>query len=328
MSFPLKDKFGRQMDYLRLAVTDRCNLRCQYCMPFEGIPFMQRTHLLTWQELERLSRIFVELGVTKIRITGGEPFVRSGLTGFLDNIQNFSTPPELGITTNATLLRQHLFTLKKVGVTSLNISLDSLQPEIFHQITRRSNFKKTINSIGEAYNLGFHLKINMVMLPGVNEDEIPEFIQLTENRDITVRFIEPMPFNGDEIHALNPITGDEILERIRSEFPLESLEKSSSQIAARFRVTGYAGKIGIIYGWSRSFCDTCSRIRVSASGQMRTCLYGKNVLDLRAMLRNHDTDQTIKLAIRKALQHRYKDGFEAAAAQEEEQYESMAAIGG
>lgn len=328
MPFLLKDHFGRRMDYLRLAVTDRCNLRCQYCMPASGIPFMRRTNLLNWQEMEWLSRIFVELGVTKIRITGGEPFVRTGLTEFLRNFQDLTPPPEVGITTNGTLLNAHLLKLLDAGIMHLNVSLDSLQEKTFQKITRRNDFRNTLDAIDEAYNLGFQLKINMVVLPGVNAHEISDFVRLTTDRDITVRFIEPMPFNGDDIKALNPITGDDILMQIRNDFPLESLEKSSSQITIRFRVPGHAGKIGIIYGWSRSFCDSCSRMRVSASGQMRTCLYGKNILDLRTMVRNGASDQDIKRAIREAVRHRYKNGYEAEAARNEVPFESMAAIGG
>jgi len=297
-------------------------------MPADGIPFIRRADLLTWDEMERLSRIFTELGVTKIRITGGEPFVRSGLTKFLANVRHFSKPPEIGITTNGTLLRQHLPGLTNVGVTRLNISLDSLHPAIFHKITRRSNFQETLDAIEEAYNLGFQLKINMVVLPGTNENEIPHFVRLTQDRDITVRFIEPMPFNGDEISALNPIIGDDVLKRIQSEFQIHALGKNDSQVATLFQIPGYIGKIGIISGWSRSFCDTCSRIRVSASGQMRTCLYGKNVLNLRSMLRHGANDNETKSAIIEAVQHRYKNGFESEVAQNEVPFESMAAIGG
>ncbi|MCF7804773.1 MAG: GTP 3',8-cyclase MoaA [Candidatus Marinimicrobia bacterium] len=328
MPSPLRDNFGRRMDYLRLAVTDRCNLRCQYCMPAQGMEFAHRSEVLSWDEMERLCRIFVDSGVRKIRITGGEPFARQGLTGFLARLQGFRNQPDTGITTNGTLLTHHLEQLQSIDVTSLNVSLDSLLPETFAKITRRTDFEQTLGAIHEAYDRGFRLKINMVVLPGVNDHEIPDFVRLTTDKDITVRFIEPMPFNGEDISALEPMTGDEILDKILQEFPLRNLGENSSKVASLYQVPDYAGKIGIIYGYSRSFCDSCSRIRVSATGQLRTCLYGSNVLDLRNMLRVGSSDIQIREAIREALQNRYKSGVEAEAANTLNQYESMSTIGG
>lgn len=328
MPSPLNDNFSRRMDYLRLAVTDRCNLRCQYCMPAQGMEFAHRSEVLTWDEMERLCRIFVDAGVRKIRITGGEPFARQGLTGFLAQLQGFDSRPDIGITTNGTLLAHHLEQLQAIDVTSLNVSLDSLSPETFAKITRRTDFEETLGAIHEAYDRGFRLKINMVVLPGVNDHEIPDFVRLTTDTDITVRFIEPMPFNGEDISALEPMTGDAILAEIQTEFHLRHLGKNDSKIASLYQVPGSTGKVGIIYGYSRSFCDSCSRIRVSATGQLRTCLYGRNVLDLRMMLRTGSSDAQIIGGIREALQNRYKSGVEAEAAQKQNQYESMSAIGG
>jgi len=324
----LKDNFGRRMDYLRLAVTDRCNLRCQYCMPAQGMEFAHRSEVLTWNEMERLCRIFVDSGVRKIRITGGEPFARQGLTGFLEQLQGFDNRPDIGITTNGTLLRHYIENLQEIDVTNINVSLDSLSPETFAKITRRTDFEQILGAIYEAYLRGFRLKINMVILPGVNDHEIPDFVRLTDDMDIAVRFIEPMPFNGDDISPLEPMSGDQILAKIQEEFPLRNLRENDSKIASLYQVPGYAGKIGIIYGYSRSFCDDCSRIRVSATGQLRTCLYGSNVLDLRNMLRAGSSDVQIREAFREVLQNRYKSGVEAEAAQEQNQYESMSAIGG
>lgn len=328
MTLQFKDNFNRPINYLRMAVTDRCNLRCQYCMPRHGINYVQRADMLSWDEMSRLCRIFTDRGVTKIRITGGEPFTRPGLTDFLRRIKELKNSPQIGITTNGTLLNRHLDRLQSLGVTNINISLDSLSPKTFAKITRQGDFIQTIDAVDKAYNLGFRLKVNMVVLPGMNDHEIPDFVEMTRTKNITVRFIEPMPFNGADISGLKPITGNEIIETIQNRYLLTNLGENSSKIARIYQVPGYLGKIGIIYGYSRSFCDSCSRIRVSATGQVRTCLYGQNVLDLRGMLRNHAADTEILNAIEDAISHRDRDGLEAEAAHQAERFDSMAAIGG
>ncbi|MDR8390723.1 GTP 3',8-cyclase MoaA [Aliifodinibius sp. S!AR15-10] len=322
------DNYGRRMNYLRLAVTDRCNLRCRYCMPEEGVPHVPKENLLSWEENLRLSGIMINHGVTKIRITGGEPFVRKGLTGFLEQLKARYPDLNIGITTNAVLLERHLERLKSAGITSLNISLDSLSPEGFYTITRRDNFHDTWDAIQQAINMGFDIKINMVIQAGLNDHEILDFADLTETLPINVRYIEPMPFSGDLYEDHQSFSFKEIKKELAKKYVLIPDGTAKSGVANQFKIEGHPGKIGIINAYSRTFCATCSRMRVSALGQMRTCLYGENVLDLRELFRCGSPDSVIADAIQKVLNQRFKDGFEAENHRKEKQFESMSAIGG
>lgn len=326
MTDPIIDNHGRRMNYLRLSVTDRCNFRCHYCMPAEGIQLVDRTEILSWEELYRLSRIFVNQGIEKIRITGGEPFVRKGLPDFLRRISILEDDLSIGITTNGSLISEHLPRLKSADITLLNFSLDSLRSSGFQTITRRESLEKTLYGLFKSLEMGFHVKVNMVVMDGLNDQEIPDFVELTRHHPLTVRFIEAMPFNGNG-DSRRSITGDQILERIRNTYPDLVTADTSSGVAINFQVPGYEGNIGIIHGFSRTFCHTCSRIRVSAEGELRTCLYARPSLDLRSMLRSDATDDEITAAIRTALNNRYRDGFAAEAAAREEK-KSMVRIGG
>jgi len=328
MTSILADNYGRTIDYLRLAVTDRCNLRCTYCMPEEGLPHLQKERILSWEEMERLGNIFVNLGVNKIRITGGEPFVRKGLIDFLRRLRKLSGCPQVAITTNGTLLKPHLHELRDLGISDLNISLDTLNKDTFTKITRRSGYSEILSVIDTAIDMNFRVKINVVMMPGINTNEIVEFGEYTRTRPVTVRFIEPMPFNGQTISPAEKITGDDILSQLRQEFDLNQVQGYNHGVANEYHVPGFLGKIGVINGASRTFCTVCSRIRVSAQGQMRTCLYCVNVLDLRNLLRNGAEDSEISDAICETLQRRFEDGFEAEEHRKKYQFESMAAIGG
>ncbi|MQY62968.1 MAG: GTP 3',8-cyclase MoaA [Calditrichaeota bacterium] len=325
---PLVDNHGRRMNYLRLAVTDRCNLRCRYCMPATGVTSMRRDEILTWEELHRLCRIFTELGVEKIRITGGEPFVRKGLLPFLIELTHLPDYPEIDITTNGTLLADHLDALKQIGVRRLNISLDSLNADTFYTITRRRDFQKILQAINKADTLGYKVKINVVVIAGINDHEIPDFVRLTRDRKWTVRFIEPMPFDGAGGRYKSLLSGDDILARLRRQFDIEPVSNGKLAVAKLFRVPDFQGHIGIIYGYSRRFCDACSRLRLSTRGELWTCLYGGPVLDLGALLRTGKSDGTIKRAIRGAVDKRLSDGFEAERSHQSSTFDSMVAIGG
>lgn len=314
------------MDYLRLAVTDRCNLRCQYCMPAEGVDYVARKELLTWEEMYRICRILMRHGVRKIRITGGEPFLRKELTEFLGWLLELEPQPHIGITTNGTLLQRYLKQLKKAGVRHLNISLDTLSPETYFEITRRDQFDKTWNSLLQSVEMGFVTKVNVVIQPGVNDQEIVDFAHLTRDLPITVRYIEPMPFSGCSDQPFVPFSGDKIRDVLRESFDLQPVKNKS--VDTQFRIPGHRGFVGIIYAYSRTFCDTCSRMRISSQGQMRTCLYGQNVLDLRTLLRNGASDKIIIESIHGVLQQRYKNGIEAEKSRQESDFESMAGIGG
>jgi len=296
-------------------------------MPEKGIPLIERSEILSWEEMERLSRILTEMGVRKIRITGGEPFVRKGLTDFLARLKQLPEAPRIAVTTNGTLLERHLQQLRAIGVRHLNVSLDSLQTGIFRKITRRDGHAETLSAIQKSAAMDFVLKINVVVLPGMNDHEIPEFARLTRDRNLEVRFIEPMPFNGHG-KAGETITGDAIKAILRKHFELQPITSEGNGVATQFRIPGHQGTLGIIYGASRTFCDSCSRIRISAQGQMRTCLYGTEVLDLKHLLRSGTGDATIRTAIRSKIRQRFKDGFEAERHRKQVKFESMVSIGG
>jgi len=305
----LNDGKGRRLDYLRLSVTDRCNLRCRYCLPAVGLPPAPRTQLLSWDEMYRLCRLFTGVGIHKIRLTGGEPLLREGVLDFLDRLGQLPGQPERLLTTNATLLTDALPRLREVGVRRLNISLDSLQPDNYRRITRGGNLATALTALDRAENDGFGLKINVVVMTGINDHEIADFVDLTRHHNWTVRFIEPMPFDGKGGDQSSLITGEQILKRIRNEFSVIPVTGNFSAVDELYSVPSYAGRVGIIRGHSRTFCASCSRLRVSARGELRTCLYGHAALDLRELLRNDATDGDILTALGQAVRRRSSDGL-------------------
>jgi len=323
----LIDPFGREMNYLRLAITNRCNLRCLYCMPAEGIPLNSRDSILQFEEMEQLIQIFQELAVNKLRITGGEPFVRKGLLEFLKRVNKSEGIDSINITTNAVFIGDIISDLEQIKIGSLNISLDSLQRDKFFKITRRDEFKIVIENIDKALKSTIPVKLNMVVLAGINDDEILTFSRLAKDNLIEVRFIEQMPFSGGPASE-SIISADQILYILRQHYPLlyeQSLPKSTARI---FYNPGYKGTIGIIAGYSRTFCPSCTRLRITPEGMLKTCLYDRGAVNLKEMLRSGKTDMQIKDAIIMAVQNRAKDGFES-----QERYNrisnlSMAEIGG
>lgn len=324
----LIDNHGRIINYLRLAITDRCNLRCHYCLPAEGLSLPPIKELLTWEEMIRLCRIFVNLGIIKIRITGGEPFLRKGLIGFLSRLKLQYPELNIGITTNGILAHKYLDELQKIGIKRLNFSLDSLQEESFKSITGRSYLKKVMNNIEKAYQKGFVVKINMVVLPGINVQEIPDFVEWTRDRDWIIRFIEPMPFDTFGGQLSVPINGKEILSRIRGKFEIYPVQANRNSVDCLYQVHEYQGKISIINGFSRSFCQECSRVRVSSRGLLRTCLYGRPAMDLKEIIRTNMKDEDLVKAITRVMGQRKKNGFDAAGEQKDDIFDSMSVIGG
>lgn len=322
------DNYGRVISYLRLAVTDRCNLRCLYCMPAKGLPLVPRKELLTWEEMIYICRIFVRLGVKKIRITGGEPFIRKGLAGFLRRLNNQNPALEIGITTNGLLVDDYLEDLWETGVRQLNFSLDSLREEVLQKITGSSCLTKILAGLERAYNYGFTIKINMVVIPGINVQEILAFVEWTRDKEWTIRFIEPMPFNSYGGRYSESISGKDILTIIKSKYVIESISSGNDSVAKLYEVSGYKGKIGIINGYSRSFCRNCSRIRISSRGEMLTCLYGKPVFNLRDMLRDGTSEEDLIAAILNEVGNRKRNGFEAAEERIQYNFDSMSMIGG
>jgi len=338
----LTDSCGRRLDYLRLSVTDRCNLRCGYCMPAEGISLVRRQDLLDWEQMLTLCERLVGLGVRKIRITGGEPLVRRGLMPFLARLRELRPEPGLFMTTNGILLADSLPELWDLGLRRLNVSLDSLRSETFRAITRRDAFAQVWRSLEAATDAGFALKLNVVVQAGVNCAEIADFVALTRDCDWTVRFIEPMPFlgTGRSRPGPPPLDGEEILRRIRRRFVLEPVAGAAAGVDDLYRVPGHRGQVGVICGHSRTFCDRCSRLRLSARGKLRTCLYGRPVLDLGRMLREGtsggennaatatETVTAIDCAIRAAVDRRFRDGHAAEASNRRGNQGRMSRIGG
>lgn len=286
----LFDRYGRRMSYLRLSVTDRCNLRCQYCMPAEGSPKLHHSDILSYEDLYRIASAAVAMGIDKIRLTGGEPLVRKGLLPFIERLSALPGLKELVLTTNGLLLDTLARPLREAGVQRLNISLDSLREERFSAITRGGDLQKVLAGIEAARNAGFpDPKINMVVMRGVNDDEVLDFAALTLDRSYTVRFIEYMPTLQAEEWANRCIDGADLQARIAEQHQLLPLVSSEGAGPARnFRIAGAAGAIGFITPISGHFCSSCNRIRVSSTGIAQSCLFAKNGTDLRPALQNTD----------------------------------------
>ncbi len=330
----LYDNYKRPINYLRLAVTDRCNLRCFYCMPEEGIDYLPKKHLLTYEEMERLVGIMAGMGVDKIRITGGEPFLRKDLMGFLWKLKEIKDLQHIHLTTNGVLTAPFIPELKRLGIASVNLSLDTLDRERFKKITRRDELAKVLHALEQFLHHGIDLKINMVVMEGQNTDDIQEMVALTKNHPISVRFIEEMPFNGSkEGPDFNTFKWSHkaILQKIREAYPeLVHKPTPAHSTASLYGLKGHQGDIGIIAAFSRTFCGTCNRIRMTAQGTLKTCLYDDGVLDVKQAMRAGTDDSGLAHLLQKAFQHRAKNGFEAEnkRAQQRTITESMSSIGG
>lgn len=325
----LVDSHGRSIDYLRLAVTDRCNLRCRYCMPEEGVVFASREDILSYEEIIRLSSILSAQGVRKIRITGGEPFVRKDLIHLLEEINKFFSV--INVTSNATVLQKHIPDLKKLKIGSFNISLDSLDKHRFMMITKRDMFETVWNTILDLLNQKIRVKINMVVMRGINDMEIIDFAQLAERYPIDVRFIEAMPFNSHDGNTHLYIPMPEIYETLQRQYPTinksENQEKKSASV--KYEVEGFNGNIGIIPAYSRTLCGFCNRMRITAKGELMTCLYSEKGLDLKNLMLKGATDEDLIEAIQHKILTKEKDGFEAEKNRsKEDHFQSMTTIGG
>ncbi|SNB46004.1 GTP 3',8-cyclase MoaA [Geobacter sp. DSM 9736] len=285
----LRDNCGRKINYLRLSITDRCNLRCTYCMPAGGVTKLFHSDILSYEELVSVAEAAVAIGIEKIRVTGGEPLVRRGVCSFLSKLSRIEGLRQLVLTTNGLLLEEMAGDLKEAGVQRLNISLDSLRPEVFAHITRGGDLSRVLAGISAAGRAGFPLKINMVVMRGVNDGELADFAALTLERPCTVRFIEYMPAaRTDNVGSLL-LPGDRILAELSSRFSLEPVERGDLGGPAReFRIKGGRGALGIITPISRHFCDDCNRIRVTSAGVARSCLFGTDSVDLKPFLHAED----------------------------------------
>jgi len=281
----LVDTFGRVHDYLRISLTERCNLRCTYCMPEEGIAMRPKSHFMQHHEVAAIAATFARLGVKKIRITGGEPLVRNDLAKIIASLSRLNV--ELAITTNGLLLDKYIDCLKANGLRSVNVSLDSLDPTTYNRITRRNYFEKVMSNISILLKNDFNVKLNAVILRGVNDHELPEFVRFTQTRDIHFRFIEFMPFSGNRWREDKGLTRAEMLDSIHAAFPgkVTRLTDSPGSRDEYFRLNGFAGTFGVIGSVTNPFCDTCNRIRLTADGRLRNCLFSANETDLLSLLR-------------------------------------------
>ena len=293
LSMQLTDSVGRNINYLRLSVTDRCNMRCFYCMPKEGIVKQDHDALLSYEDLLLIAETAVELGIEKIRITGGEPLVRGGIVPFLATLSSIPGLRHLALTTNGLLLEDLADDLFRAGVQRLNVSLDSLNPDTFSEITRGGDLKRVIAGLDAAERAGFPPpKINVVIMRGVNDSEILSFAELTRLRGSSIRFIEYMPVVKDEEWQRYCISGEEILQRIAAYYPLKPVDKGRFSGPSRdFTIPGARGSIGIITAVSGHFCSECNRIRVTSTGQAKGCLFSDEKTDLVPFLRPPDREK-------------------------------------
>src|SRR5687768_673155 len=326
---PLVDGHGRAIGDVRVSVTDRCNFRCQYCMPAEGLPWLERQAILSFEEIERLVSLFVRLGVTDVRLTGGEPLVRRRFPTLVAKLSLVEGLEDLSVTTNGFLLERDADALVEAGVQRMNVSIDSLQRDRFYAMTRRDALPQVLRGL-EALGRHPHLKVkvNAVAMRDFSEQEAVPFAEFARTHPFQVRFIEFMPLDGD--HAWRPdsvLTGDELRALIEERHPLEELPREPSATARVFRFVDGQGEIGFINPVSEPFCSDCNRIRLTAEGKLRTCLFSLNETDLREPLRSGASDAELEAIVRaavwrKELKHRVGEpGFTQPA-------RTMSAIGG
>lgn len=303
----LIDNFGREITYLRLAITDRCNLRCRYCMPEEGVQFLDHENILSYEEMEKLVRIALQLGIKKVRITGGEPFARKGCMEFLERLKTGLGVPALHVTTNGVVLLPYLADLKRIGISGINMSLDTVDRDRFHHVTRRDQLDRVLDSLHETLRLSIPLKVNSVIMEDTTDNEIVELTELITSQPVSLRFIELMPFSGKKRDA-GRTADDSLEERLKKLFPgMTEISSNEIETARRFQIPGAAGTVGIIEGHSRKFCSTCNKIRITSQGMLKTCLYDRGVCDLRSMLREgadgEQLAQTIVNRVGKRFEH-------------------------
>jgi molybdenum cofactor biosynthesis protein A len=328
----LYDNHGRLINYVRLAVTDRCNLRCFYCMPEEGIKFAPRREILTYEEMERIVRVLAEMGVEKVRITGGEPFVRRDLMSFLEKIAAIDGLKQIALTTNGVLAAPHVRHFKSLKINSVNLSLDSLDPDRFFEVTRRNEFAAVMRTLDELLRHGIDVKINSVVMQGRNEQDLLPLVEMTRRLPVNVRFIEEMPFNGSGQHYTD-WTWDHrrIIAHLRESFPsLTKIPDPPHSTSANYAIDGHLGTVGVIAAYSRTFCGTCNRLRITPQGLLKTCLYDTGIFNIRDLLRAGASDRDLATAFTEAIGHRARDGYEAEARRfgQTAVTESMATIGG
>ena len=294
----LIDSYNRPIDYLRISVTDRCNLRCVYCMPAEGISLSESENILRYEELLRIADIAVRHGITKIRLTGGEPLVRKGIVEFIEKLAKLKGLEDLSLTTNGVLLKEFAFQLKKAGLNRINVSIDSLKPDRFYKITRGDFLNKVMEGLEESEKVGLSpVKINCVVIKGFNEDEILDFALLTKKKPYHIRFIEYMPFEVEEgwqkekCISTSELVG--IINKFQELIPLGNQEKRTGP-ARRYKFKDGLGEIGFISPISDHFCGSCNRLRLTSDGKLRTCLFSDEEIDIKGALRSGCSDKELE----------------------------------
>ncbi|XP_042357252.1 molybdenum cofactor biosynthesis protein 1 isoform X2 [Plectropomus leopardus] len=304
----LTDNFGRRHSYLRISLTEKCNLRCQYCMPEEGVKLTPRGQLLSTSEVLTLARLFVQEGVDKIRLTGGEPLIRPDVLDIIAELRKLEGLKTIAVTTNGMNLARLLPKLKDAGLDLINISLDSLVPAKFEFIVRRKGFHKVMEGIDKAVEMGYNpVKVNCVVMRGLNEDELLDFVALTEKKPLEVRFIEYMPFDGNKWNFKKMVSYQEMLDRIRQKWPkLEMLQTGHTETAKTFKVPGFKGQVGFITSMSDHFCGSCNRLRITADGSLKVCLFGNSEVSLRDVLRSGASDEELLQIIGAAVGRKKK----------------------
>ncbi len=308
----LLDQYGREINYVRLAVTDRCNLRCFYCMP-NGIQYEPKNELMNYEEMLRVISLLGKMGISKIRITGGEPFLRKDLIYFIQQIHQIQEIKDIHITTNGTLTHHIVDQFKSIGIKSVNLSLDSLDEERFFQITKRKELNNVLKTLEQLLQNNITTKINAVVMKNKNEEDIIPLIELTKNKNISVRFIEEMPFNSTGNYYENlDWNYKKIIDYIQKYFPsLYKIKDAPFSTSFNYKIKNFQGSIGVIPAYSRTFCGSCNRIRITPKGILKTCLYDEGVFNIKNLIRNGATDEQLKFSFLEAISHKYKNGHEA-----------------
>lgn len=294
----LTDQFGREHDYLRISLTERCNLRCFYCMPEEGIQLKENDAYITQSEIISIAKIFVSLGVKKIRLTGGEPLIRKDIAEILKGLSML--PVEIAITTNGILLDRYMSLLKELKIFSINVSLDTLQEDRFNKITRKNYYQRVKENIYLLLKNNFNVKLNAVLIRGINDDELIDFVEFTRNNNIHYRFIEFMPFNGNKWDWSKGISHEEIISKITDIYgsTLIKLTDRKNDTSKNYKIDNFAGSFAIISSITNPFCDTCNRIRLTADGKIKNCLFSGSETDILSAFRLGDSiEELIKESI-------------------------------
>lgn len=295
----LTDDFGRKHNYLRISLLEKCNLRCTYCMPADGIALSPKANLMTADEIFAIAQTFVKNGVDKIRLTGGEPLLRKDFPEIISKLAVLNA--SLSITTNGILIDRHIDVLKQYKVTKVNLSLDTLVASKFNSITLRNQFEKVIDNLHLLLNNDFKVKVNVVLIKGFNENEIIDFIQLTQFLPISIRFIEFMPFAGNEWDRSKMVAQKEILSLVETHFSeeIQKLEDEKNFTSRNYKIKGFQGDFGIISSITNPFCDSCNRIRLTANGKIKNCLFSNSETDVLTAFRNGESiEELISTAVR------------------------------